>query len=60
MLLWVLIALGAAVFLFANRPLHMGTLLGCAAVCLLILFVLSLLERPTTSVPVEPPADEPA
>lgn len=58
-LLWVLIGVGAAVFLFANRPLHMGTVLGCAAVCLLILFVLSLLERPTTSVPVEPPAEAP-
>lgn len=41
-----LIGVGAAVFLFFNRPLHLGTILGCAAVCLVILLVLSLVERP--------------
>lgn len=53
LLLRTLIGLGAGLYLFANRPLHMGTILGCAAVCLLILFVLSLLQRPTVSVPAE-------
>ena len=52
-LLRTLIAIGAAVFLFFNRPLHMGTLVGCAAVCLLILLVLSLLQRRTAGAPAE-------
>ena len=60
-LLRALIAAGGAVFLLLNRPLQLGTILGCTAVCLIILLVLSLVERPEPSAivqkaaPAEPP-----
>ena len=55
-LLRALIGAGAAVYLLMNRPLESGSVLGCAVVCLVILLILSLIQRPVVTVPA-PPVD---